>query len=99
MDDKYKKYNKYKLGENGELIKVANYDTKYMLYFNKVLPNDPELAEKLLIKVNGFVGRIRQKYNARTNSALIRKIFMFAFNLIVTDILEGKGYFLIPGKK
>lgn len=90
---------KYKYGENGELVKTANFNTSLMMTLNTLYPNDTQLTKKL-IKTNRKFKRgdkLQKLYNTKDNSGVVRKVFREFFKLVLIDVLEGNCTFYFPG--
>ena len=85
--------------KDGRRVKVSEYDLSLMLTFKDIIPNDPKVAKKLLVKKEGApAGKLRDIYNTRDNSSLIRKIFINCLKAILVEVASGNCQFYGPGR-
>lgn len=84
---------------NGKQKKVSEYDTTLMLTLKDVIPNDIEYTSKYLVKKDDApAGKLRDFYNTKDNSGLVRKIFTTCLKAILMEIAMGRCKFIAPSK-
>lgn len=89
----------YKRGVRGGKVKVAEYDTTLMLTLNDVLPTDRNILKKYLIRTkNAPSGKLRDFYNTKDNSALVRKMFTVLLKEVLFYVANGLCEFIVPNK-
>jgi len=85
--------------KNGGRKRVREYDTSLMLTLKDVIPNDPAFAKRSLQRSKSAPeGRLRDFYNSKCNSSLIRKIFTFTLKCILWEVAAGNCSFSWPNK-
>lgn len=85
--------------KDGTTVKVSDYDLTLMLSLSDVIPSDPALINTLLVrKSSAPKGKLRDFYNTKDNLGLVRKVFREALKIIITEISEGGGSFIVPSK-
>jgi len=81
----------------GKRKKVADYDTTLMLTLKDVLPNDPVIAKRYLVRTKDCpAGKLQHIYNTKDNSALVRKIFVTWLKAVLYEVAMGKGKIIMP---
>ena len=88
---------RYKYNSKGNRVKIAEFDTSLMLTLKDVLPNDPKIAKKYLVKkADAPEGKLRDFYNTKDNSGLVRKIFSTLMKSILIEMAVGQCQFIWP---
>lgn len=84
---------------NGKKVKVSEYDTRLMLSLRDVIPNDISYTRLYLKKKKDAPeGKLRDFYNTKDNSGLVRKIFTTFLKAVLIEIAVGRCKFIIPSK-
>lgn len=82
---------------DNKLVKVSNYDTNLMLCLTNIFPNDKYLAASYLQKKKDVTGKLRDIYNTKDNSSLVRKILRVFLKTLILDMVQGNCAFNFPG--
>jgi len=85
--------------QNGELVQHSKYDASLMLTLMDIFPNNKVLSRDFLLKKeDAKKGKLRNIYNTKDNSALVRKIFRVFLKEVLLEIAKGNCKFQFPGK-
>jgi len=88
----------YATNAEGIKVKVSHYDTSLMLTIRDIIPDDIPMTKRYLVRKEGVPeGRLRDFYNCRSNSDLMRKIFSTALSAILYEVASGHCKFIFPG--